>query len=92
MKKGQPSNCQEVRQSLFFIAVELFWRCDDQRGHGYLTFERGSVCKSGSRVHTLILACIIIDTSTIDSRESQFRSSHRYAQQSAEHFIDQFKS
>ena len=24
LKEGQPSNCQEVRQSLFFIAIELF--------------------------------------------------------------------
>ena len=34
----------------------------------------------------------VIDTSTIDSRESQFRSSHRYARQSGEHFVGQFKS
>ena len=45
MKEGQPSNCQEARQSLFFIAIELFWRYDNRRGHGdsSLTFERGSV-------------------------------------------------
>ena len=30
--------------SLFFIAIELFfWRYDNRRGHGNLTFERGSV-------------------------------------------------
>ena len=44
MKKGRPSNYQEVRQSLFFIAIELFfWRDDNRRGHGNLTFEGGSV-------------------------------------------------
>ena len=44
MKKGRPSNYQEVRQSLFFMAIELFfWRYDNRRGHGNLTFERGSV-------------------------------------------------
>ena len=53
-----------------------FWRYDNRRGHGDLSFERGSVWK----------------TSTIDSRESQFRSSHRYARQSGEHFVGQFKS
>ena len=42
MKEGQPSNCQEVRQSLFFIAIELF-DATTIEGHGDLTFERGSV-------------------------------------------------
>ena len=42
MKKGRPSNYQEVRQSLFFIAIELFFLALRQsRGHGNLTFERG---------------------------------------------------
>ena len=33
-----------------------------------------------------------IDTSTIENRESQFRSSHRYAWESGEHFVGQLKS
>ena len=30
MKEGQPSKCQEVRQTLFFIAIELFRRYDNE--------------------------------------------------------------
>ena len=70
----------------------FFWRYDNRRGRGNLTFERGCVWKSGSRVIRWSWRVCIIDTSTIDSRESQFRSSHRYARQSGEPFVGQFKS
>ena len=52
-----------------------FLRYNNRRGQGNLTFGRGSVWKSGSSVYTLILTYMHHRHSTIDSRESQFRSS-----------------
>ena len=90
MKKGRPSNCQEVRQSLFFIAIELFLALRQSKRSWQLDFWARKCLKVWFE-SLLISACMIIDTSTIDSRESQFRSSHRYARQSGA-FVGQFKS
>ena len=87
LRRWRKANLQIVKRCVEDCSSSpssFFWRNDNQRSHGNLTFERGSVWKSGSRVGRHFDA--------IDSRESQFRSSHRYTRKSGEYFVGQSNS
>ena len=72
----------------------FFWRYDHRRGQGNLTFWARKCWKVRFKslyVDFGVTVCCI-DTSTIESRENQCRSSRRYAWESGEHSRDQLKS